>query len=382
MALRGEAGWQATHQKAFGKERWPGLYAALRSPVTHVALVNPFLPEAAQAAVCMERQLRAHDSIPLVCTSNDSDAIAEVALDNGDGLLVLASGVKARSETAAVPGPSADQGKANVADNAAATVPQVGPLEEELLQCYFLDGASVIAALALGAQPGHRVLDLCSAPGGKALVLATILYGTQQAVGARTEAAGGRLLCNESSRPRAARLHCVLSSFLPSDFTVAGGRVQVSMADATHASPAVPIQRLGPYDCILVDAPCSSDRHLARQGKTALAHWASGMVKANAERQLELLRCASALVCRGGTILYCTCALSEQENDGVIAKFLKKSGKDFSIEPLLGAPAEGEANHTLTSLVPPGADSTTYGVLILPDRTPFGPMYISKLRRV
>jgi len=380
--MRGEAGWQATHQKAFGKERWPGLHAALRSAVTHVALVNPFLPDVAQAAVCAERQLRAHDSMPLVCTSNNNNAISEAALDTGDDLLVLASGVEACRESAAKANPAADRGDANAADDAAAAVLQVGPLEEELLQCYFLDGASVIAALALGAQPGDRVLDLCSAPGGKALVLATILFGTQQAVEAKAEAAGGRLLCNESSRPRAARLQRVLSSFLPSDLTLAGGRVQVSMADATQASPAVPMQRLGPYDCILVDAPCSSDRHLARQGKAALARWASGVVKANAERQLELLRCASALVCRGGTILYCTCALSEQENDGVVAKFLKKAGKDFSVEPLIGAVAEGEANDTPTSLLPPGADVTTYGVLILPDRTPYGPMYISKLRRV
>merc|ERR1719492_693890 len=115
MALRGQAGWQATHQKAFGKERWPGLYSALRSPVTHVALVNPFLPEVAQAAVRAEQQLRGHDSIPLVCTS-DSNDLAKGARDNGDGLLVLASGTEAGNESAAVASPLTDEGNANVAN--------------------------------------------------------------------------------------------------------------------------------------------------------------------------------------------------------------------------------------------------------------------------
>jgi len=97
-------------------------------------------------------------------------------------------------------------------------------------------------------------------------------------------------------------------------------------------------------------------------------------VKANAERQLELLRCASMLVKRGGTVLYCTCALSEQENDGVVAKFLKKAGQGFQLEPL--AEAEGAAELLA------GAEATACGVLILPDRTPYGPMYIARLRRV
>merc|ERR1719506_643029 len=209
-----------------------------------------------------------------------------------------------------------------------------------------MDGASIVAALALGVEPGDSVLDLCSAPGGKALVLASVLFAqprTQQLAESPTAPTGGyavvpaaerqgRLVCNESSRPRCQRLRRVLDSFLPKELVALGtGQVHTTNCDAAvgGGTPPLIIHRLGPFDKVLVDAPCTSDRHLALQGSASLSKWAAGAVKANAERQLELLRCAAALVKRGGVILYGTCALSAVENDEVIGKFLKKSSNTF-----------------------------------------------------
>merc|ERR1712072_290583 len=94
----------------------------------------------------------------------------------------------------------------------------------------------------------------------------------------------GRLVCNEPSRQRGERLQRVLTSFLPTEYTDAASRcVHVTLTDAASGSHApLQIQRFGPYDKILVDAPCTSDRHLAHQGKSALAHWAIGAAKSNA----------------------------------------------------------------------------------------------------
>merc|ERR1712007_365546 len=97
---------------------------------------------------------------------------------------------------------------------------------------------------------------------------------------------------------------------------------------------------------------------------------AAGAVKANAERQLELLKCAAGLVRPGGVILYVTCALSEQENDGVVSKFLKREGQEFRVEPVPDMlPINGREIPLL-----PGAERTGFGVMIMPDRTPYGPI--------
>lgn len=262
MSLRGDSGWQATHQKAFGKQRWPGLLKALRSPVSHVALVNRFLGSKSYDEAILQHKLKEHPFIPLVA---EAEGELPEGGDDCEGLLMPPMESATSSTTPA------------------AGIPPV------LMQCYFLDGASVLAALAVSAKPGDSVLDLCAAPGGKSLVLATSLLAAPGA-----PAVGGRLVCNDSSKPRALRLQRVLSTFLPQELLAPGGKapiVSVTSVDAATGNSPVAIQRLGPYDRILVDAPCSSDRHLARQGGSALAHWASGAVKANAERQLELLRC-------------------------------------------------------------------------------------------
>lgn len=370
MSLRGEAGWQATYQKTFGKERWKGLCRSLRGPVEYVALVNRFLEIEAQAKIKNDHQLREHESIPLVCRCASAVPAACSAGDvaDADAADVLV-GLSMASAAAVGAGPQA--------------------MESTQMPCYFLDGASVIAALALGVEPSDAVLDLCAAPGGKSLVLASMLFVPES---------GGRLVCNDPSRARAQRLQRVLASFLPEALVGPSGRVSITTVDAATGAQPVAIQRLGPYDRVLVDAPCTSDRHLAHQGGAALARWASGVVKANASRQLELLRTGASLVKPGGLVLYCTCALAEQENEGVVAKFLKKKEHDFEAEPWTDADVAGAASgeeagggaratsregaSPATSALPAGAEIGAIGALILPDRTGYGPMYIARLRRL
>ena len=85
------------------------------------------------------------------------------------------------------------------------------------------------------------------------------------------------------------------------------------------------LQQFSPkgYDRILVDAPCSSDRHLLKQ--RALATWSTRTCKENAERQIMLLTHAEKLLRPGGVMVYSTCALNSMENDEVVEKFLRKT---------------------------------------------------------
>ncbi|PFH35354.1 NOL1/NOP2/sun family protein [Besnoitia besnoiti] len=303
-------------------------------------------------------------------------------------------------------------------------------LEKE--RAYYLDGASAFAACSLLVSPGDRVLDLCAAPGGKSLVLASMLFpqsvasppAPRPAHTSRKAKDAGLLVCNEASRPRMERLQKVLKTFLPQEVTKKR-LVHVTCASGTKGGS---YERFAPFDKILVDAPCSSDRHLLRQGRSALATWATGVPKAHAERQLQLLKSALNLLRVGGVLIYSTCALSDAENEKVVEKLLKLCGGsvkecELTSDPhspsgssaaargfagvVTSASPEGAAPAiAVTAQLPPGRERTAAvspsaslenreptslwfverrerGSIILPD-TPagFGPLFMCKLQLV
>jgi 16S rRNA C967 or C1407 C5-methylase (RsmB/RsmF family) len=134
------------------------------------------------------------------------------------------------------------------------------------------------------------------------------------------------------------------------------------------------------FDAILLDAPCSSERHVLRQagalagsgaaaGSGALAEWSPSRIRGLAIRQWALLSSALIMLKEGGCLVYSTCALSPEENDGVVARAVAKYGESLSFD----RPAftgGGEAEETL------------YGLSILPDRARgAGPMYLCRMRK-
>jgi len=159
-------------------------------------------------------------------------------------------------------------------------------------------------ALALRADPEDRVLDMCAAPGGKSLVLATQMFA-RYCSGDSFLGAPGRLVCNEFNKARARRLQSVVMNYLPPQlFQVAqpnGPNVVFTTADASVASSTM--EKMGPFDKILVDAPSSSDRTMLRQGPVGMSRWSTGTPKVNAERQLKLLMNAVWLLKDGGVLL-------------------------------------------------------------------------------
>ena len=171
---------------------------------------------------------------------------------------------------------------------------------------YYLDQASIYAAQALPPIDEGSYLDMCAAPGGKTLVLAS---GMGQ---------GAQIQANELSRARRARLLTVLDEHLPPDIRT---RIEVTGYDAA----TLPRYRKACYDRILLDAPCSSERHVITDEKY-LACWTPARIKMLAQRQWALLSAAFLLLKPGGFLVYATCALADAENDGVVQKLLKKYG--------------------------------------------------------
>jgi 16S rRNA (cytosine1407-C5)-methyltransferase len=210
---------------------------------------------------------------------------------------------------------------------------------------YMLDRASILAARSLRLPSEGIVLDACAAPGGKSLVIASAL------------GAGVRLLSNEYSQERRGRLLRVLDKHLE---TERRSRVAVSGFDA--AAQGRKRGEWGRFGGILLDAPCSSERHVL-QNKNALEKWSPARPRFLATRQWALLSAAFLLLQRGGSLVYATCALSPEENDGVVSRLLKKYREtlipdevDFS---------EGEA--------------TSFGRILLPDTAGgLGPMYVAR----
>jgi 16S rRNA (cytosine967-C5)-methyltransferase len=157
---------------------------------------------------------------------------------------------------------------------------------------YVQDRASQWVAVAVGARPGERVLDLCAAPGGKATALA---------------AAGATVVAADVRHRRTALLARNARGLGPG----VGGRVVAVTADGTR-----PPWRDGAFDRVLVDAPCSG---LGTLGRRPDLRWRIGpeAVGRLAGLQRRLLAAAADLVRPGGTLVYSVCTLTAAETRGV-----------------------------------------------------------------
>ncbi len=250
-------------------------------------------------------------------------------------------------------------------------------------ETYFMDPASICAALCLPLETAERVLDLCAAPGGKTLVLCANL----------PEAAS--LTSNERSPERKNRLQKVVTESLPEKTS---SRVTVTCSDG-----ATLCQRESKkFERILLDAPCSSERHVLKDPKY-LSVWSPSRLKTMSMEQWALLSSAWRLLEQDGYLLYATCALSPKENDEIIERLLKKfpeaqlQSKD-SVDQFFQKNLESLASNkiSLEILAPStenktvsleeiffSAQKTEYGMHILPDSSNgYGPLFFSLIKKV
>lgn len=228
-------------------------------------------------------------------------------------------------------------------------------LEEGLLKPYYLDKASVQVASSLPINKNDRLLDLCAAPGGKSLVLALQMQ--------KKEAFS--LTSNEFSAIRKVRMTKVFNQHLPE---LIREKVQVSGYDGSLMGKYQKEQ----YDKILVDVPCSGERHLLHS-PSHLAQWTPARTKSLAMRQFALLASAFDALKRGGALIYSTCSLSPYENDQVIEKLLKK--REGVCTLWQGKKDKKVGKGLLGSY-------TQYGIQILPDCDEnAGPIYYSLIQK-
>ena len=165
---------------------------------------------------------------------------------------------------------------------------------------YVQEPSAMCAAPLLEVKPGERVLDLCSAPGGK---------GTQLAQAMRGE---GVLVLNEKVADRAKILLQNVE------------RMGIVNAVVTNADPSELSERLeGYFDKVLVDAPCSGEGMLRKEAAAA-ENWSLSNVEMCAARQKKILESAAKLVTPGGMLVYSTCTFSEEEDERNVEWFVRE----------------------------------------------------------
>ncbi|KAK6443595.1 hypothetical protein LTR95_000422 [Oleoguttula sp. CCFEE 5521] len=280
------------------------------------------------------------------------------------------------------------------AEDRDAQFPQPGQASNGLLTHWNLDAASALAVHMLRIVPGDRVLDLCAAPGGKSVAIAQSIWPYLQPDYPGPPMAGakkGVLHSNEFDRTRNRRLAENLSQYLPASLA-RSDQQRVLQLDGTKGAQAFPLG-IGGYDRVLVDAPCSSERHIlhaqakASSGKAGavadeLARWSPATAKRMAETQHELLMTALRAVRIGGTVLYATCSISSEENDGVIEKTLAQLEKKVKKGELTWTAEAMKFDAPVEQGLEGFAERTTYGWLVLPDHPSggrWGPLYFTKL---
>ena len=162
------------------------------------------------------------------------------------------------------------------------------------------DEASQLVAELVSPAPGQRVLDLCAAPGNKAGQLAQVL------------GAGTMIVCDHS----AARLR-TLTNLLPK-WVPDTVRLWIVRLDAASSLP------FGvKFDRILLDAPCSGTGTLARNPEIKWRLRPED-IRRLAELQAMMLRNALPALAAGGLLVYATCSLEPEENEGVVEKVLNE----------------------------------------------------------
>jgi 16S rRNA (cytosine967-C5)-methyltransferase len=155
------------------------------------------------------------------------------------------------------------------------------------------DAAAALPVRLLAPQPGEMIADLCAAPGGKTAQLA---------------AAGAHVTAVDRSAKRLERLH--------DNMTRLGLHAEIVTADATKF-------RGGPFDAILLDAPCSATGTIRRHPDVAWTKTDDDLGRLMA-LQARLLDHAVNLLKVGGRLIYCTCSLEPEEGEDQIEALLKR----------------------------------------------------------
>ena len=180
-----------------------------------------------------------------------------------------------------------------------------GKLLENLLgYIHIQEELSMVPPLVLDPQPGESILDLCASPGSKTTQISQMMENR------------GLVIANEPSLARVSplRSNCERLGVL---------NVAVTRYDGRNFPR-------GPFDRVLVDAPCSSEGR-ERRGPGVLSRCSSERSLDLQVLQIGLLKNALRLTKPGGVVVYSTCTYAPEENELVVQEALGEA-EEFRLE--------------------------------------------------
>jgi 16S rRNA (cytosine967-C5)-methyltransferase len=170
--------------------------------------------------------------------------------------------------------------------------------------CYIQDPSTSLACELLQPRSGERVLDACAAPGGKTAYVAELM-----------ENQGLIVACDREP----ARLN-----LLDENLTRLGVQIGKTVChDWTKSVVPPEILSEAPFDRILVDAPCSNTGVMRRRVDVRWRLKPADFDRMQ-KRQIQIVRAVFPLLKPGGILVYSTCSLEREENEGVVQEILRQ----------------------------------------------------------
>ena len=188
-------------------------------------------------------------------------------------------------------------------------------------EIYFQDEASQMVAAAVRLNQGGRFLDVCAAPGSKSTKVALDAVTRRRAEGGKGSKGEKEIYAGD--------LHWNRVMFLRENCRRQGvDFVNIVQYDAERALPLADQA----FDTVLVDAPCSGTGTIRHNPEIRYFLQPEDFAELQ-NKQLRILKNASKLVTRGGTLIYSTCSFEKEENEAVCEAFLRDTADFRLVKP-------------------------------------------------
>lgn len=187
------------------------------------------------------------------------------------------------------------------------------------------DLSSQLCCRALGANKDERILDVCSAPGGKTFTISEIMEDIGEVVSCDIYSSRVKLIGDGAKRLGLASVSPIIN-------------------DATVFN-----DKLGMFDKVLCDVPCSGLGIIRR--KPEIKYKSPDDIDKLYNLQYLILCVTSRYVKKKGTLVYSTCSLNPKENTEVCRRFLEEN-KDFVLCDIPDAEAFGVVDDKMLTVLP------------------------------